>query len=107
MEPASLLRRPRAAMILGVALLRQAQPLKQTTLKQQLVGTWTFVRTEATQADRSKSCRSAPTRSRVVTVRPQPEDGRCAPSLEDRQPVRAESKHRVGRYPQVRTGQPS
>jgi Lipocalin-like domain len=43
-----------AAMILGVALLSANAAGQQTTLKQRLVGTWTFVRTEATQADGSK-----------------------------------------------------
>jgi hypothetical protein len=38
-----------AAMILGVALLSANAAGQQTTLKQRLVGTWTFVRTEATQ----------------------------------------------------------
>jgi Lipocalin-like domain len=43
-----------AATMLGVALLAANATAQQKTLKQQLVGTWTFVRTEATQQDGSK-----------------------------------------------------
>jgi Lipocalin-like domain len=39
---------------LGLALPAVNAAAQQKTLKQQLVGTWTFVRTEATQADGSK-----------------------------------------------------
>jgi hypothetical protein len=42
------------ATTLGVALLATGAAAQQKTLKQQLVGTWTFVRTEATQQDGSK-----------------------------------------------------
>jgi hypothetical protein len=43
-----------AAIVLGVALLAANAAAQQKTLKQQLVGTWAFVRTEAIQADGSK-----------------------------------------------------
>ena len=43
-----------AAALLAVALLAGSAAAQQNTLRQQLVGTWTFVRTEATQQDGSK-----------------------------------------------------
>jgi Lipocalin-like domain len=43
-----------AATVLGVALLATGATAQQRTLKQQLVGTWTFVRTEGTQQDGAK-----------------------------------------------------
>ena len=43
-----------AAIVLGVGLLTADASAQQQTLKQQLVGTWTFARTEATQGDGSK-----------------------------------------------------
>jgi hypothetical protein len=43
-----------AVALLGVALLAGSAAGQQRTLRQQLVGIWTFVRTEATQQDGSK-----------------------------------------------------
>jgi hypothetical protein len=43
-----------AATVLGAALLAENSAAQQKTLKQQLVGIWSFVRTEATQQDGSK-----------------------------------------------------
>jgi hypothetical protein len=43
-----------AVTVLGVALLAGSAIAQQKTLKQQLVGSWSFVRTEATQQDGSK-----------------------------------------------------
>jgi hypothetical protein len=64
-----------AIAALGVALLSGNAVAQQKTLKQQLVGTWSFVKTEATQPDGTKILAFGPNPKGVIILT---EDGHFA-----------------------------